>query len=86
MKLGAYFGKGYDCIASIQFLDYPVYTIPLEIKKRSKDFSYQEKKYGKEELSRALVMCAFHDHKVMPKNIDVIELDALGDYVHRLSA
>lgn len=86
VKLGAYLGKGYDCITSIQFLDYPVYTIPLEIKKRSKDFSYQEKKYGKEELSRALVMCAFHDHKVMPKNIDVIELDALCDYVHRLSA
>ena len=68
LRLGAYVGKGYDCVdTSIQFLQYPVYTIPVEIKKRSRDFQYQEKKYGKEELSRALVLCAFHDHEVIPK-------------------
>lgn len=78
LKLGAYVGKGYDCVATqLQFLRYPAYTIPVEIKKRSRDFVYQEKKYGKDELSRALVLCAFHDHEVMPKHIDVIELEAL---------
>jgi hypothetical protein len=78
MKLGPYVGKGYDCEGTcFQFLKYPEYIIPLEIKRRSRDFKYQEKKYGKEELSRALVLCAFHDHKVMPKHIDVIELEAL---------
>lgn len=78
MKLGAYVGKGYDCVdTALRFLQYPVYTIPVEVKKRSRDFEYQEKKYGKEELSRALVLCAFHDHEVMPKHIDVIELEAL---------
>ena len=78
VKLGAYVGKGYDCVATyFQFLDYPPYTIPVEIKKHSRDFHYQQKKYGKEELSRALVLCAFHDHEVIPKHIDVLELDAL---------
>ncbi len=81
MKLGAYVGKGYDCVATyLQFLRYPAYTIPVEIKRRSRDFEYQEKKYGKEELSRALVLCAFHDHEVMPKHIDVIELEALCEH------
>jgi len=78
VKLGAYVGKGYDCVAtSIRFLDYPAYTIPVEIKKHSRDFKYQQRKYGKEELSRAVVLCAFHDHEVMLKHIDVIELEAL---------
>jgi len=83
LKLGAYVGKGIDCVdTSLQFLRYPVYKVPVEIKKRSQDFVYQEKKYGKAELSRALVLCAFHDHEVMPKHIDVIELDALCQHAH----
>jgi len=83
LKLGAYVGKGMDCVAtSLEFLRYPVYTIPVEIKKRSQDFVYQEKKYGQAELSRALVLCAFHNHKVIPKHIDVIELDALCEHAH----
>jgi hypothetical protein len=87
LKLGAYVGKGYDCVAtSLQFLDYPAYIIPVEIKKHSRDFKYQQKKYGKEELSRALVLCAFHDHEVMPKHIDVIELEALCEHAHRFVA
>jgi hypothetical protein len=85
LKLGAYVGKGYDCMGtSIHFLDYPDYTVPVEIKKHSRDFKYQQKKYGQEELSRALVLCAFHDHKVMPKHIDVIELAALCEYTPQL--
>lgn len=81
MLLGAYVGKGYDCEAtSFQFLNYPTYTIPVEIKKRSKSFEYQQNKYGKDVLSRALVMCAFHDHIVMPNQIDVIELYALCEH------
>jgi len=87
LKLGAYVGKGYDCVAtSLQFLRYPAYTIPVEIKKRSRDFQYQEKKYGKEELSRALLLCALHDHEVMPKHIDVIELEALCEYVRHFNS
>jgi len=87
VKLGAYVGKGYDCVGTcFQFLQYPVYSIPLELKKRSRDFSYQEKKYGKEELSRALVLCAFHDHKVLPKHIDVIELEALCQHASRFDS
>jgi len=81
LKLGAYVGKGYDCVATyLQFLSYPDYTIPVEIKEHSRDFQYQQKKYGKEELSRALVLCVFHDHEVMPKHIDVIELEALCEH------
>ncbi len=84
VRLGAYAGKGYDCVGStFQFLHYPTYTIPVEIKKRSRDFKYQEQKYGKEELSRALVLCAFHDHEVMPNHIDVIELEALCQYANK---
>jgi hypothetical protein len=84
MLLGAYAGKGYDCVGTrFQFLRYPEYSIPVEIKKRSRDFKYQERKYGKEELSRALVLCAFHDHEVMPNHIDVIELEAMCQYVNK---
>lgn len=86
LKLGAYVGKGYDCVAtSLCFLDYPAYTIPVEIKKHSRDFKYQQQKYGKEELSRALVICAFHDHQHLPKQIDVIELDALCERAQHLA-
>jgi hypothetical protein len=82
IQLGAYVGKGYDCVSTyIQFLKYPSYTIPVEIKKNSRDFKYQQKKYGREELSRALILCAFHDHEVIPKHIDVLELEALCQQV-----
>ena len=87
MKVGAYVGKGYDCVdTSFQFLNDPGYTIPLEIKRRSRDFVYQEQKYGKEELSRALVLCAFHDHEVMPKHIDVIELESLCEHARHFNS
>lgn len=81
VTLGAYVGKGYDCISAFNFLSYPSYQVPVEVKKHSKNFSYQQKKYGKDELSRAVILCAFHDLKNTPKNIDVIELRTMCDYL-----
>lgn len=81
VTLGAYVGKGYDCISAFDFLSYPSYQVPVEVKKHSKNFSYQQKKYGKDELSRAVILCAFHDLKNTPKNIDVIELRTMCDYL-----
>lgn len=83
VALGAYVGKGYDCFTEFSFLKYPTYSVPVEIKRQSKNFSYQQKKYGKDELSRAVVLCAFHDLKNVPRNIDVVELQALCDYLQR---
>jgi len=84
MALGPYVGKGYDCITDFSFLQYPTYRVPIEIKRHSKNFSYQQKKYGKDELSRAVVLCAFHDLKNVPRNIDVVELRALCDHLQRV--
>lgn len=86
LSLGGYVGKGYDCLSEFEFLEYPTYSVPVEIKRHSKNFSYQQKKYEKELLSRAVVLCAIDDHKQMPKNIDVIELQALCDYAKQLPA
>lgn len=77
MRLGGYVGKGYDCVTEFSFLNYPVYTIPVELKRRSSGFEYQQRKYGKDELSRAIVLCVTHNHKQLPRHIDVIELEAL---------
>lgn len=80
VSLGPYVTRGYDSITEFTFLDYPTYTVPVEIKKNSVGFKYQQSKYGKEELSRAVVLCAIHDHKQIPRNIDVIELDAMCNF------
>jgi hypothetical protein len=80
VSLGGYVGKGYDCVTEFSFLDYPRYSIPVEIKRNSSGFHYQQKKYGKDELSRAALLCAVHDHKQVPKHIDVIELRALCEH------
>src|SRR2546430_15931815 len=80
MTLGAYVGKGYDCLTEFSFLQYPSYSIPVEIKRQSLGFRYQQKKYGKEELSRAVLLCVIHDHRQIARNIDVIELQAM--YAH----
>jgi hypothetical protein len=80
MTLGGYVGSGYDCFTEFSFLNYPTYSVPVEIKRNSVGFKYQQKKYGKELLSRAVVLCAIHDHKQMPRNIDVIELEAMCGY------
>jgi hypothetical protein len=86
LSLGGYVGKGYDCLSEFEFLEHPTYTVPVEIKRHSQNFSYQQKKYEKELLSRAVVLCAIDDHKQMPKNIDVIELQALCDYAKQFPA
>jgi hypothetical protein len=83
VMLGGYAQRGYDCITKFTFLDYPTYTVPVEIKRNSVGFKYQQSKYGKEELSRAVVLCAIHDHKQIPRNIDVIELDAMCDFAQQ---
>jgi hypothetical protein len=80
VTLGGYVGKGYDCVTDFSFLKYPTYTVPVEIKRNSSGFHYQQRKYGKDELSRAVLLCAIHDHKQVPKNIDVIELRALCEH------
>ena len=60
--------------------------MPVEIKRRSQNFRYQQNKYGKELLSRAVVLCAIDDHQQMPKNVDVIELLALCNYAKQFPA
>lgn len=77
VRLGPYVGKGYDCLTKFQFLSFPEYEVPVELKRHSSGFSYQERKYGRDELSRAVILCAVHDHKRLPDHIDVIELRAL---------
>lgn len=77
VKIGAYVGRGYDCLTEFKFLEYPPYIVPLEIKRDSSGFKYQQQKYGRDELSRAVVLCATHGHKQMPPHIDVIELEAI---------
>lgn len=86
LSLGGYVGKGYDCLSEFEFLEYPTYSVPVEIKRHSQNFKYQQKNYGKDLLSRAVVLCAIDDHKQMPKNIDVIELQALCDYAKQFPA
>lgn len=81
--LGPYVGKGYDCRSEFQFLNLQSYPAPIEVKKLSANFKYQEKKYGKDELSRAVILCAVHNHSQLPGNIDVIELAAFPDYAKK---
>jgi len=80
ITLGGYVGKGYDCKTEFCFLDYLPYTVPVELKRNSLGFQYQQEKYGKDELSRAVVLCATHGHKKVPPNIDIIELEALAQF------
>src|SRR2546425_5989859 len=86
VTLGGYVGKGYDCVTEFSFLNYPTYQVPVEIKRNSSGFRYQQQKYGKNELSRAVLLCAAHDHKQVPKNIDVIELGAMCQHLKEFEA
>jgi len=80
--LGGYVGKGFDCVSGSQFsfLGFPEYQVPVELKRNSAGFRYQQKKYGKDELSRAVVLCAVHNHQAVPANIDVVEFRAFSKY------
>ena len=55
VELGPYVGKGYDCKGVFRFCDYEAYEVPIEIKKSSSGFEYQQRKYSPEELSRAVI-------------------------------
>ena len=80
VELSAYLGKGYDCKdTKFQFLNLNPYRAPVEIKKKSSRFKYQQQKYSQEELSRAVVLCIEHDLKNPPPNIDVVELSFLAN-------
>lgn len=80
LELSAYLGKGYDCIDSrFAFGDLPIYPCPVEIKKRSKGFTYQVTKYTK--LPRAVVLCMEHNLVNPPEHIDIVELPILAEYM-----
>ena len=71
-------------VTGFSFLDYPQYNVPVEVKKTSLGFKYQQSKYEPTQLSRAVVLCAFHDHKNLDPHVDVIELEALCQQGPRL--
>ena len=77
VQLGPYVGKGFDCQGEFRFLDYEPYRVPIEIKKSSSGFRYQQSKYSQEQLSRAVILCAHHDLQNVPRNVDVIQLSTL---------
>jgi hypothetical protein len=80
LELSPYLGKGYDCTKSqVQFNDFPRYTCPVEVKKRSRGFRYQEVKYI--ELPRAMVLCIDHDYPNPPNHIDVVALPTLAEFL-----
>jgi hypothetical protein len=80
MSLGGFVGKGYDCLTHFQFNTYPAYIIPVELKRNSDGFQYQMQTYGKDELSRAILLCATQGRKALPDHIDIIELEALANF------
>jgi hypothetical protein len=84
VQLGPYVGRGYDCISSIQFDKLPRYHVPIEIKRYSSGYTYQMSKYGKDELTRAVILCAVHNLENTPRNVDVLELSAMCHYVEML--
>jgi len=82
LDLGAYLGTGYDCLDSrFQFLSFPMYTCPVEVKTQSKGFNYQVTRYPK--LPRAVVLCMTHNFVNPPEHIDFIDLPVLAEYLDR---
>ncbi len=82
LRLGPYLLSGYDCQGSVfQFQHLPEYLCPVEIKKRSKGFTYQIENYRT--LPRAVILCMTHDLDNPPEDIDVIELSELGRYLDK---
>jgi hypothetical protein len=77
VELGPYKVRGFDCEGVFQFRNYEPYKVPVEIKKASSGFEYQQRKYAPEELSRAVILCMRHDLVKIPPNVDVIQLKTL---------
>ena len=84
VSLGGFVGKGYDCKTTFRFQNYPEYSVPVELKRNSTGFRYQLRKYGKDELSLAVILCAKHEEKNIPPHIDVIELAAFATFDPRI--
>src|SRR5438094_5382163 len=82
VELGPYVKTGYDCEGKFQFLDFEPYDVPVEIKKASSDFKYQQKRYSPEQLSRVVILCVKHNLVNVPPNVDVVELQALYSAQH----
>ncbi|MGO8678023.1 MAG: hypothetical protein ACLQVX_19445 [Limisphaerales bacterium] len=79
LRLGPYTRKGYDCPDSaFRFLELPEYACPVEIKKRSRGFSYQQKNYPR--LPRVVVFCLDHDMVHPPEHVDVLEARVMSSY------
>jgi len=77
VEFGPYVGKGFDCQGEFRFLDHPPYRVPIEIKKSSSGFKYQQGKYPPEALSRVVILCMRHDLQNVPHNVDVVQLTTL---------
>jgi len=77
IELGPYLGRGLDCEGRFQFLNYDPYTVPVEIKKDSREYRYQQREYPPERLSRVVILCARHNLQNVPANVDIIELREL---------
>ena len=82
LELGPYVGKGFDCESRFEFLDYEPYTVPVEVKKLSSRFKYQQAKYSPTQLSRVVILCVKHDLRNVPENVDVIQLTELCAALH----
>lgn len=76
VELGPYKVKGLDCQGVFRFLNEP-YTVPIEIKRASSGYRYQQRKYAPEELSRVVILCMRNDKVNVPPNVDIIQLETL---------
>ena len=83
-KLGVHLGplrvRHYDCDPSaFHFEGYENYPCPVELKKRSSGFKYQEARYPK--LPRVVILCVEHDRQNLPAYADAVDLSALCEYL-----
>jgi hypothetical protein len=80
LRVGPHVKVGCDCPDSFfQFLEFPEYGCPLELKTRSRDFKvYRERRYST--LARVVVLCLHHDHPHPPEQVDVLEITALAKH------
>jgi hypothetical protein len=80
LKIGPYLLKGYDCpSSSFRFADYPEYSCPVEIKKRSSGFKYQFKNYPT--LPRAVVLCLDYDIRHPYEHEDYVEVRSMARFL-----